>query len=174
MVSRRWLLPLLVVGFILISVAEVWLLTAVGTHIGLGWTLAILIAEALVGAWLMQREGSKAWNALWQAISLGRMPSGQLADAALILVGGILLILPGFFTDVIGLAFLLPATRPLVRRGLGLLIARSASHAGIDLSGRSGTFAAGTVVPGETVPDEDPAASQDRKEPPAIKGEREV
>ena len=92
---RRLLLPLLVMGFILISVAEVWLLTAVGSRIGVPWTLAILVAEALVGSWLMRREGRKAWAALSDAYATGKMPTGQLADAALVLVGGIMLILPG-------------------------------------------------------------------------------
>ena len=55
--TKRWVLPALVVAFIAVSVLEVWVLTLVGTGIGLGWTVAILIAEALLGSWLLPRAG---------------------------------------------------------------------------------------------------------------------
>jgi len=151
--QRRWLLPVLVTLFIAISVLEVWLLTAVGSRIGVLPTLGILIAEAFLGAWLMRREGSKAWTALVDAYSTGRMPTGQLADAALVLVGGIMLILPGFFTDLIGLVCLLPWTRPAARRLIGFLLARHVARTGLDLGSLRTGFAPGTVIPGETVED---------------------
>jgi UPF0716 protein FxsA len=161
--TKRWVLPVLVIGFIAVSIIEVWLLTLVGTTIGIGWTVAILIAEAVLGSWLLQREGRKAWAALWDALSLGKIPSGQLADAALVLVGGILLILPGFLTDVFGLIFLIPASRPYARRVLGYMLARqSVASSGF---GRSG-FASGTVISGETV--EEP----ERHQPPASPDQR--
>jgi UPF0716 protein FxsA len=157
-VQRRWLLPALVVAFIAISVAEVWLLTVVGELIGIWWTLAILVGEAVLGAWLMRREGSKAWRALLDAYSSGRMPTGQLADAALILVGGIFLILPGFLTDLLGLVCLLPWTRPLARRLVGFLIARQAAKRGLDIGTIRTQYGTGTVIRGETVdaPTQDP------------------
>ena len=168
--GRRLLLPLLVIAFILVSVAEVWLLTAVGARIGVLPTLLILIGEAMVGAWLMRREGSKAWTALTDAYGTGRMPSGQLADAALILVGGLMLILPGFFTDLVGLACLLPWTRPFARRLLGLVLARHAARAGLDFGVIRAKFSPGTVVPGETV--DSPAPKPD-PDPHLIRGEIE-
>ncbi|PFG16651.1 UPF0716 protein FxsA [Propionicimonas paludicola] len=162
--TKRWVLPVLVIGFIAVSIVEVWLLTLVGTRIGIGWTVAILIAEALLGSWLLQREGRKAWAALWDALSLGRIPSGQLADAALVLVGGILLILPGFVTDVFGLIFLIPATRPYARRVLGCLLARQSAKSG-SLGAANSAFNTGTVISGETVdgpaPSPQPPASPD-------------
>lgn len=161
--TKRWVLPVLVIGFIAVSIIEVWLLTLVGTTIGIGWTVAILIAEAVLGSWLLQREGRKAWAALWDALSLGKIPSGQLADAALVLVGGILLILPGFLTDVFGLIFLIPASRPYARRVLGYMLARqSVASSGF---GRSG-FASGTVISGETVDE------PERHQPPASPDQR--
>ena len=150
-IRRRLLLPLLVIGFILVSVAEVWLLTAVGHIIGVPWTLAILVAEALVGVWLMRREGRKAWAALTDAYATGKMPTGQLADAALVLVGGIMLILPGFFTDLVGLVCLLPLTRPLARRLIGFVVAHQAAKQGLDIGVMRARFAQGTVIKGETV-----------------------
>jgi Protein affecting phage T7 exclusion by the F plasmid len=160
--AKRWVLPVLVLGFIAISILEVWLLTLVGTRIGIGWTVAILIAEAVLGSWLLVREGRKAWSALWDALSLGRMPSGQLADAALVLVGGMFLILPGFFTDIIGLVFLIPFSRPYARRVLGFMIAR---QTGASSSATGPGYTGGTVIPGETVDDPQPGASSPRTDP---------
>lgn len=151
--AGRWALPVLVLGFILIAVTEVWLLTVVGSRIGVLPTFVILVTEALLGAWLMRREGSKAWAALIDALTTGRMPTGQLADAALVLIGGILLIVPGFFTDLIGVFFLLPLTRPLVRKSLGFLIARQAAKSGVDFGVIKAKYGAGTVIRGETVDD---------------------
>lgn len=168
---RRLLLPLLVLAFILISVAEVWLLTAVSARITVYATLAILLAEAVLGAWLMRREGSKAWKALSDAYGTGRMPSGQLADAALVLVGGSMLILPGFFTDIIGLVCLLPLTRPFARRILGFLIARQAARSGFDVGVIKAKFEPDTVIRGETVPESQP--TQPEPQPRVIRGEVE-
>lgn len=167
-VRRPWLVPVLVAVVILLSVAEVWLLTYVGVRIGVPWTLAILVAEAILGAWLMRREGNKAWRALVDAYTTGRMPSGQLADAALVLVGGLLLILPGFITDLIGLVCLLPWTRPTARRVIGLVVAREAARSGFDVTSVRSPYANGTVVEGETV--EGPTTPP---EPPVISGEIE-
>jgi UPF0716 protein FxsA len=165
----RLLLPALVIGFILVSVAEVWLLTLVGSQIGVLWTLTILIAEALIGAWLLRREGRKSWSALVAAYQAGRTPTGHLADAALVLAGGIMLILPGFFTDVIGLIFLVPFTRTFARKGLGWMVARSVS------AGRftPGTFSVKndpTVVTGEVV-DEAAPTHRPNTDPTVLSGE---
>ncbi|MCB0910568.1 MAG: FxsA family protein [Propionibacteriaceae bacterium] len=165
---RAWLVPVLVAVFILVSVAEVWLLTFVGIRIGIPWTLAILIAGAVLGAWLMHREGNKAWRALVDAYTTGKMPSGQLADAALVLVGGLLLILPGFLTDIVGLICLLPWTRPAARRAIGLVAARQAARSGFDINSVRSPYANGTVVEGETVAD--PEGPSD---PPVVTGEIE-
>ena len=125
---RRSLLPLLVVTLVVVPILEVWLLIQVGQQIGVLWTLAILVAEALLGGWLLRREGRRAWNALNQSFGTGRMPTRELTDAALVLVGGVLLMLPGFATDVLGLVCLLPFTRPLARRVLGWLVAGRVSE----------------------------------------------
>jgi len=116
--------PLVLALLVAVPIFEVWLLIQVGKQIGALWTVAVLVAEALLGAWLMRREGSRAWNALNAALRTGTMPSGELADAALVLVGGVLLLLPGFLTDVIGFFFLLPFTRPLARHALAFFVAR--------------------------------------------------
>ncbi|MGL5859820.1 MAG: FxsA family protein [Phycicoccus sp.] len=116
----RWVFGALLV----VPVLEIALIVAVGRTIG-GWpTVGLLVAESLLGAWLVRREGSRALGALGEALRSGRMPSRQLADAALVLVGGTLLLTPGFATDAVGFLFILPATRPLARRWLEVAVAR--------------------------------------------------
>ena len=109
---------------LVVPVLEIAVIVAVGKVIG-GWqTLLLLVLESLLGAWLVRREGSRAWSALTNALNTGRMPSKELADAALVLVGGTLLLTPGFVTDVFGFFFILPMTRPLARVVLERAVAR--------------------------------------------------
>ncbi|MDP9417021.1 MAG: FxsA family protein [Actinomycetota bacterium] len=117
----------LVVLFLVVPLVELAIIVQVGDVIGLVPTIVLLIAESVLGAWLVKREGRRAWEALRQGIGFGRMPSRELADAALVLVGGTLLLTPGFLTDIVGFALVLPATRPLGRRVLSWLIARRVS-----------------------------------------------
>ncbi|MFC4116064.1 FxsA family protein [Nonomuraea zeae] len=107
---------LLFLAFLIVPVLEIWLLIQVGSVIGGPATVALLIADSLFGAWLVRREGRRAWRALQNALESGRMPDRELADGGLILVGGALLLTPGFFTDVFGFLCILPFTRPMMRR----------------------------------------------------------
>jgi UPF0716 protein FxsA len=119
----RWL-TIVFLALLVVPVLEIAAIIAVGKVIG-GWqTLVLLLVESALGAWLMRREGGKAWSALVTALNTGRMPSRQLADAALVLVGGTLLLTPGFLTDIVGFFLILPPTRPLARRGLEAMVAR--------------------------------------------------
>jgi UPF0716 protein FxsA len=121
--GRRWLATI-AVALLVVPTLEIAVIVAVGRVIG-GWpTLGLLIVESALGAWLVRREGSRAWSALTTALSSGRMPAGELADAALVLVGGTLLLAPGFLTDVVGFAFVLPVTRPVARRLLAGAVER--------------------------------------------------
>jgi len=111
--------PFLVVAFILVPLAEIYVIVQVGQFIGVLPTVVLLLAESMLGAWIVKREGARAWRALRGAIGTARLPSRELADAALVLVGGTLLLTPGFLTDFVGFFFVLPPTRPLARRLLG-------------------------------------------------------
>ncbi|MGI5271992.1 FxsA family protein [Nonomuraea sp. CA-218870] len=107
---------LLFLAFLVVPLLEVWLLIQVGSVIG-GWqTVGLLVAAGLLGSWLVRREGRRAWRNLQESVRTGLMPERELADAALVLVGGVLLVTPGFFSDVVGLVCVLPLTRPLMRR----------------------------------------------------------
>lgn len=164
---RGWPLLLFVILVVAVPALEIWLLVQAGRQIGLLPLLLILFGEAVLGAWLMKREGSRAWRALQAALGTGRVPGGELADAALVLVGGVLLMLPGFATDLIGLLFLLPMTRPLARRLIAFFVAlRIATLAG-PLSPLSGLDGGSTVIRGETV---DPTAAGSDS-PVVIRGE---
>ncbi|MET8143764.1 FxsA family protein [Sphaerisporangium sp. NPDC005288] len=127
--------------FLVVPVLEIWVLIQIGQVIG-GWqTVGLLILDSLIGAWLVRREGRRAWRALRQALESGRMPERELADGALVVAGGTLLVTPGFLSDVLGFFLILPFTRPLARRGLGWFLGRrvramaSASPFGVMFSG---------------------------------------
>jgi UPF0716 protein FxsA len=115
---------LLFVAFLVVPVVEIYVLIQVGQVIGAWWTVLLLIADSIFGSWLLRREGIRAWRALQVALTEGRMPTRELADAALIVFGGTLMITPGFVTDLVGLVAILPFTRPLARRLLTAVVAR--------------------------------------------------
>lgn len=115
---------ILFVAFVVVPIAEVVLILQVSDLIG-GWeTAALLLAEMVLGGWIVRREGRRAWQALSSALLRGVMPDRELSDAALVLVGGTLLLTPGFLSDVVGFFFVLPPTRPLVRRLLASYVER--------------------------------------------------
>lgn len=121
---RRWWPLVLVVLFVLLPMIEIYIIVKVGEAIG-GWqTLLLLIVWSLIGVWIVRREWSSTFGALTEALRTGRMPTRELTDAALALVGGVLLLVPGFLTDVIGLILILPFTRPITRPLLQALVAR--------------------------------------------------
>lgn len=113
--TRR--LPLILFLLLLVlPTLELAVILLVGKQIGVPITLGLLVAESLFGAWIVGREGKRAWRALRDALQTATMPSGQLADAALVLFGGTLLLTPGFVTDAAGFFCVIPFTRPLARR----------------------------------------------------------
>jgi UPF0716 protein FxsA len=116
-----WVLALL---FVVVPVLEIYVLIQVGQVIGAWWTVLLLVADGFLGSWLMKHEGTRAWQALRHALDDRRMPARELADGALILVGGTLLLTPGFLSDVVGFFFVLPFTRPIARRGLTRFLTR--------------------------------------------------
>jgi UPF0716 protein FxsA len=123
---------LVFLALLVVPVAEIALIVAVGQVIG-GWqTIALLLFESALGAYLVKREGRRSWQALRTALNTGKMPSRELADAALVLIGGTLLLTPGFLTDIVGFFFILPFTRPITRRWLqGVVERRLAQRSGI-------------------------------------------
>lgn len=154
----------LFLAFVAVPVLEIWVILQVGQVIG-GWpTVLLLVLDSLLGVWLLRREGVRTWQALRDALAQARLPGRELADAALVLVGGTLLLTPGFVTDAVGFLLVMPPTRPVARRLLLRLLARRVSGALLDPTvlgmGEARRPGRGpTVVEGEVVqrdPDQDP------------------
>lgn len=114
----------LAVGLLLLPIIELAVIIQVGQVIGAWPTIALLVVESALGAWIVRREGTGAWRSLNAALAQGRAPGRELADSALILIGGTLLLTPGFVTDIAGFWLVLPPTRALARR----LLARYARN----------------------------------------------
>jgi UPF0716 protein FxsA len=121
---RRSPWGLVFLAFLVVPIVEIYVLIQVGQVIGAWWTVLLLVVDSIFGSWLLKREGVRAWRALQTALSEGRMPARELADAALIVFGGTLMITPGFVTDAVGLVAILPFTRPFARRLLTAVVAR--------------------------------------------------
>ena len=119
-------------ALLVVPISEIALIIAVGRVIG-GWqTIALLLVESALGAYLVKREGRSSWKALQLALNTGQMPGRELADAALVLIGGTLLLTQGFLTDFVGFFFILPFTRPITRRWLqGVVERRLVQRSGI-------------------------------------------
>lgn len=100
----------------LLLIAEVVVFILVGSWIGVGWTILLALVTSGVGLWLFGREGMRALRALGEASRGGRPPGAAAVDTGLVALGGFLVLLPGFVSDVVGLLCLIPVTRPLIRR----------------------------------------------------------
>jgi UPF0716 protein FxsA len=108
-------MALLVILFIVVPVAELYVIIKVGELIGVLPTLALLLADALLGSLLLRHQGRGAWRRFNQALAERRFPGKEVADGALIVIGGTLLLAPGFLTDIVGLFLLIPPTRAISR-----------------------------------------------------------
>jgi UPF0716 protein FxsA len=109
-------MPLLVLLFIVVPIAELYVIVKVGEAIGLWPTLALLLADAMLGSLLLRHQGRSAWRRFNEAIAARRFPGREVVDGVLIVIGGTLLLTPGFLSDIVGLFLLVPPTRALVRR----------------------------------------------------------
>lgn len=107
---------LLVLVFIVVPIAELYVIIQVGELIGVWPTLLLLLLDAVLGSWLLKHQGRSAWRRFNQALAERRMPAKEVADGFLIILGAALLIAPGFITDIFGILLLVPLTRAGVRR----------------------------------------------------------
>lgn len=109
---------MLVLLLILWPIVELLVAIKVAETIGVLLTLLLLAIGWPLGLWLMKAESRLAWRRLSQAVEQGRPPGREVIDGALVVLGGGLLIVPGFITDVVGLALLIPPLRSLARHGI--------------------------------------------------------
>lgn len=129
---------LLVILFVVVPILEIAMIIQVGSWIGVLPTIALLVLDSLIGAWLLRQQGRGAWRRLNEAIFAGRIPARETVDGALVILGGALLLTPGFITDFAGLALLAPPTRALVRPLLVRWAGRRMTVATVVRSPRSG------------------------------------
>jgi UPF0716 protein FxsA len=104
--------------FTLVPLAELAILVYLGGRVGVWWTIGAVVAVGLAGALLARAQGIAAVRRVVEALEAGRVPGDELLGAAVVLVGAVLLVTPGFLTDVAALVALLPPTRALVVRAL--------------------------------------------------------
>jgi UPF0716 protein FxsA len=109
---------ILVILLVVVPVVELLIVLEVGGRLGVGWTVALLVAASVLGAYLLRVEGARTWRQFRQALEQGRWPGDEVAQGALVLVGGAFLLTPGFLTDAVGFLFLLPPTRKVAARWL--------------------------------------------------------
>lgn len=110
--------PILFVLFIVVPIVELAIIVQVGQVVGVGWTILALIAVSLIGAAMVKSEGLRAWQRVRETLAAGRMPAEEVVDGALVLLGGALMLTPGFLTDALGLFLVVPVTRGLINRGI--------------------------------------------------------
>ncbi|MFL5846725.1 MAG: FxsA family protein [Solirubrobacteraceae bacterium] len=133
------LLPLFFLLFVGMPILEIYVIIQVGEAIGILPTLALLIFDSLLGAWLMRSQGRIVWRRFTAALEAGRPPAREVLDGALVIVGGALGLAPGFVTDAFGLLLIAPPTRAIVRRALVRRLARrGAMRVGAWAGGRGG------------------------------------
>ena len=108
-------MPVLV-GLLVLVLAEVAAAVAVASWVGVGWTLLLLFGLSLLGAVLLRHQGARAWRSFSAAVAAGRPPGREALDGVLVLIGALLIVLPGFLSDILGLLCLLPPTRALLGR----------------------------------------------------------
>lgn len=120
--------------FIVVPLAELYVILKVGDAIGAIWTILLLAAGSVLGAILLRVQGRSVWRRFNEALADGKMPHREVIDGVLVVFGGAFLITPGFITDVVGILLLVPPTRAVIRRllvsRLGRRIAVSAATRG--------------------------------------------
>jgi UPF0716 protein FxsA len=131
----------LIALFIVVPLAELYVILKVGDAIGALPTIALLAADSLLGSMLLRSQGRSVWQRFNETMASGRVPHRELLDGVLVIFGGAFLITPGFLTDIVGLLLLLPPTRSVIRR---LVVRRLGRRVGV--SGREPYDVEGTAT----------------------------
>lgn len=129
---------LLLLLIIVVPLVELYVIIQVGQAIGVWWTIALLLADSILGGMLMRSQGRRAWRRFAGAMAEGRVPAKETLDGALVIFGGAFLITPGFVSDIFGFALLAPPTRAVIRR---LLLRQFSTRLGAAM--RAGQFVSG-------------------------------
>jgi UPF0716 protein FxsA len=102
--------------FIVVPLAELYVILKVGDWLGILPTIALLAADSVLGSLLLRAQGRAVWQRFTETMAAGRVPRREVLDGVLVIFGGAFLITPGFLTDIVGLLLLLPPSRAVIRR----------------------------------------------------------
>jgi UPF0716 protein FxsA len=138
----------LVILFIVVPILELYVIIQVGEAIGIWPTLALLLLDALLGSFLLKHQGRGAWRRFNEALAERRFPGKEVADCLLIVIGGTLLLAPGFLTDIVGLFLLIPPTRAIARAVLKRFTIGRFTVVGVGGPSGAGGFGPGGSGPG--------------------------
>lgn len=108
--------------FVVAPLLELYVLIQVGSEIGVLWTIATLIGVSVVGTWLAKREGFRVFRSFIETSRKGEVPTREMVHGVCVLVAGVLLFIPGFIGDALGLLLLLPPVRAVI---VSLVLRRS-------------------------------------------------
>ncbi len=111
---RMRIFPILVTIFLIVPIVEIYLLIQVGGLIGVMPTIGLVVLTAVIGAALLRAQGLQTYLRFNQALSEGRLPATEILEGVALLIGGALLLTPGFFTDFIGFICLIPLSRRML------------------------------------------------------------
>jgi UPF0716 protein FxsA len=117
--------------FTVLPIIEIYLIIKTGQVIGPLPTVFLLLAISFAGSWLVRAQGFQTMRSIQSELARGRLPAAQLMDGAMVLAGGVLLLTPGFFTDLLALFLLIPYTRAHIKRLLGAWLQRRLEHGAI-------------------------------------------
>jgi UPF0716 protein FxsA len=104
--------------FVVVPITEIWLLISVGSEIGVWWTLGVVVATAMIGTHFVRHQGLATLRRAQQSMQRGVTPAREIVDGVMILSAGLFLLTPGFVTDAVGFALLMPPVRFALRGGL--------------------------------------------------------
>ena len=144
--NRIRIFPIITAIFIIIPILEIYLLIQVGSIIGALPTIGLVVLTAVVGVALLRMQGFVTFARFNQALSEGRMPANEIMEGVALLIGGALLLTPGFFTDGIGFICLLPFTR---RPILKYFAKRSKPIMSVNVKGTYSNQSRGNIYEGE-------------------------
>lgn len=118
---------------ILIPIVEIYLLVQLGGLMGVWPTIALVAASGVLGASLARREGRRALARYQEAIAKGELPEEGIVSGLLILLGGVLLLVPGVLTDIVGLPLLIPPVRRAVAKRINARLQKGISQGSIQI-----------------------------------------
>lgn len=153
-------MAILVILFIVVPIAELYVIIQVGELIGVWPTLLLLLLDAVAGSLLLRHQGRGAWRRFNEAIAQRRFPGKEVADGVLIVVGGTLLLAPGFISDIFGALLLIPPTRALARGLLRRFTAARFTVVGVPVGGAFGGWGRREEAPRRRAYDFDASAEE--------------